>query len=157
MHSLPQLFSIFCIEIQPPLCYNRDMVTKHTNVKKTLVWKNFLKKMNDICGHEADDSVLMRVVEEMRHIISSTIHGYRLGGDEFALIFCNYSEDNARSLLREWENGIGPVNEKDDPIQCSLAIGCAFSDRPTDIERVLKEADHSMYDAKLAMKALRTD
>lgn len=118
---------------------------------------NFLKKMNDLCGHEAGDSVIIRVADEMRRLISDTVHGYRLGGDEFALIFCNYSESNARRMLREWEKEIPPLNRKEAPVHCSLAIGGAYADHPIDIEKVVKEADDDMYTVKLAMKAQRTD
>lgn len=118
---------------------------------------NFLKKMNDICGHEAGDSVLIRVADEMRRLICETIHGYRLGGDEFALIFCNYSEEESVKLLNDWEKDVMPLNRKEDPVQCSLAIGGAFSSHPIDIELVLKQADKNMYDKKIAMKAQRTD
>lgn len=109
---------------------------------------NFLKKMNDTCGHEAGDSVLKRVAYEMKLLIDDTIHGYRLGGDEFALIFCNYPEDVARHIMREWQDNVQPLNRKEDPVQCSLSIGDAFSNRPIDIEAVLKQADKNMYEQK---------
>lgn len=118
---------------------------------------NYLKKMNDTCGHEAGDSVLKRVANEMKKLIGEDVHGYRLGGDEFALIFCNYSSNRANIILNEWEKDIEPINRKEDPVQCSLAIGKAFSGNPVDIEAVLKEADRNMYEVKKAMKAERRD
>ena len=118
---------------------------------------NFLKKMNDTCGHEAGDSVLKRVASEMKRLIDDTIHGYRLGGDEFAFVFCNYSEEDAKNLLSNWEKDVEPLNRKEDPVHCSLAIGGAFGSRPIDAEAVLKAADRNMYEVKKAMKAERMD
>ncbi|MBR1691641.1 MAG: GGDEF domain-containing protein [Lachnospiraceae bacterium] len=118
---------------------------------------NFLKKMNDTCGHEAGDSVLKRVADEMRRLIDDTVHGYRLGGDEFALVFCNYSEEEARNMIKEWEKDVEPLNRKEDPVHCSLAIGGAYGCRPFDMETLLKEADENMYERKKAMKAHRQE
>lgn len=118
---------------------------------------NNLKKMNDTCGHEAGDNVLKRVAEEMKRLVSDTVHGYRLGGDEFVFVFCDYKEDEAYRLLKEWEKEIRPLNDKENLVQCSLAIGGAYASRPFDLDIVLKQADDNMYRTKLAMKAQRTD
>ncbi len=118
---------------------------------------NYLKKMNDICGHEAGDAVLRRVAEEMKRFSDENIHRYRLGGDEFVLVFCNYSEDGANKILVQWEKDVEPLNRKEDPVQCSLAIGKAFATKPLDIEAVIKEADKNMYEVKKEMKAERTE
>lgn len=118
---------------------------------------NHLKKMNDTCGHEAGDSVLKRVAEEMQRLTGENIHGYRLGGDEFVFVFCNYPEEEAYNLLKAWEKDIMPLNRKQDPVQCSLAIGGAYASHPFDLDVVLKQADDNMYRTKLAMKAQRED
>lgn len=118
---------------------------------------NHLKKMNDTCGHEAGDSVLKRVASEMKRLVDDNIHGYRLGGDEFAFVFCNYSKEEALNLLHDWEKDVEPLNRREDPVQCSIAIGGAFSSSPVDIEAVLKAADADMYQRKTEMKAHRTD
>lgn len=118
---------------------------------------NYLKKMNDTCGHEAGDSVLKRVAQDMKRLTGATIHGYRLGGDEFALIFCDYSEEDAKKIMQEWEKTVEPLNRKEDPVHCSLAIGTAYATYPFDMEVVLKEADQRMYERKKEMKAQRID
>lgn len=118
---------------------------------------NNLKKMNDTCGHEAGDVVLKRTAEEMQRLVCDTIHGYRLGGDEFVFVFCDYKEEEAQRLLKDWEHTLMPLNGKEYPVQCSLAIGSAYASRPFDMEAVLKQADDNMYRTKLAMKAQRVD
>lgn len=118
---------------------------------------NNLKKMNDTCGHEAGDVVLKRTAEEMHRLVCDTIHGYRLGGDEFVFVFCDYKEEEAQRLLKDWEHTLMPLNGKEYPVQCSLAIGSAYASRPFDMEAVLKQADDNMYRTKLAMKAQRVD
>ncbi len=140
--------------------YNYRVANEYTRLNSVYVAfidVNFLKKMNDICGHEAGDCVLMKAADDIRMLVSDTVHGYRLGGDEFALIFCNYNEKEARRILREWEKSLKPFNSSEDPVQCSLSIGGAFSSSPINMDQVLKEADEDMYAVKLAMKAQRTD
>lgn len=135
----------------------KNEYSKLNSVYIAFIDVNYLKKMNDICGHEAGDSVLKRVANEMKRLICENIHGYRIGGDEFVLIFCNYAKEKAEHVLKEWEKDIEPLNRKEDPVHCSLAIGKAFSQKPVDIEKVLKDADKDMYEVKKAMKAERRD
>lgn len=140
--------------------YNQRMLHEYPKLDSVYIAfidVNFLKKMNDTCGHEAGDSVLKRVAEDMKQLIDDTIHGYRLGGDEFAFIFCNYTEAVADRMLQNWEKNVEPLNRKEDPVQCSLAIGHAFASRPIDIDAVLKQADQNMYQKKKIMKAERVD
>lgn len=133
----------------------KNEYSKLNSVYIAFIDVNYLKKMNDTCGHEAGDSVLKRVAGEMKRLIQENIHGYRLGGDEFVLVFCNYSKGKVEKMLEEWEKDIEPLNRKEDPVHCSLAIGKAFATKPVDIEAVLKEADRDMYEVKKAMKAER--
>lgn len=118
---------------------------------------NFLKKINDTCGHESGDSVLKRVASEMQYLTGEHIHGYRLGGDEFAFVFCDYRLEDARNVMECWERNIGPLNRKEDAVKCSLAIGDAYGTKPVDVESILKEADKNMYERKKSMKALREE
>lgn len=118
---------------------------------------NYLKKMNDLCGHEAGDSVLKRVAGEMTKFADKNIHRYRIGGDEFVLVFCNYEKEKANMVLREWEKGLETLNRKEDLVHCSLAIGTAFAEKPVDIQAVIKEADRNMYEMKRGMKAQRRE
>lgn len=113
---------------------------------------NYLKVINDTCGHETGDRVLKRAAEEMNRIVNKNIHGYRLGGDEFALIFCNYSERDAKIIMEQWEKGLKPLSDADAPAECSFAIGCSYGERPFDIPELLKRADDNMYARKKEMK-----
>lgn len=140
--------------------YNQRVASEYKNLNSVYVAfidLNYLKKINDECGHEAGDSALRRTADEIRKLVNKTVHGYRLGGDEFAVVFCNYSQDISYRILHDWEKTIKPLNRKEEPVQCSLAIGTAFATKPFDIDKVLKEADENMYIRKTEMKAHRTD
>lgn len=140
--------------------YNQRVHAEYPRLKSVYIAfldVNHLKKMNDTCGHEAGDAVIKRVATEMKRLIDDNIHGYRLGGDEFAFVFCNYTQEAALELLHDWEKDVEPLNRKEDPVQCSIAIGGAFSSAPIDMETVLKTADDNMYQRKTEMKAHRTD
>lgn len=118
---------------------------------------NYLKRMNDICGHEAGDSVLRRVANEMKKLVDENIHCYRVGGDEFVFVFCNYTEEKANRILETWEKDLTPLNRKEDPVHCSLAIGKAYCGKPVDIVATIQEADRNMYEVKKVMKAERIE
>lgn len=118
---------------------------------------NYLKKINDVCGHEAGDAVLKNTALNMNRIVSERVHGYRLGGDEFALVLCDYSEKEGTELVMNWYKGVGALNRKEDAVQCSLAVGIAYGENNLDIEGLMKVADEQMYENKRAMKAIRAD
>lgn len=135
----------------------KEEYAKADSVYIAFIDVNFLKKINDMCGHEAGDSVLKRVAEDMKTLESDRIHAYRLGGDEFAFVLCGYSENKAEKLIEEWSRGVEPLNRREDPVHCSLAIGGAYGEPPIDMELLLKQADDNMYVKKKAMKAERAD
>ncbi len=140
--------------------YNQRVASEYRNLNSVYVAfidLNYLKKINDECGHEAGDSALRRAADEIRKLVNKTVHGYRLGGDEFAVIFCNYSQDISYRILHDWEKSLKPLNRREDPVQCSLAIGTAYATKPFDIDKVMKEADENMYARKTEMKAHRSD
>lgn len=110
---------------------------------------NNLKEMNEKYSFKSGDSVLIKVAKEMRTIMSENIHAYRVGGDEFVIVMCNFEKDSAESYINDWSKDIGRLNRADDTVNCTLAIGYAYSDnRPLDINKLFEEACRKMLENK---------
>ena len=102
-----------------------------------------LKNINDLQGHEAGDSTLVRVCQTLRKAFpTSTI--YRMGGDEF-LALCDCETES------EFEIQIEVLRRRLAENNCNLSIGSVWiRDDSRDFAELLKIADQRMYQAKEA-------
>ena len=107
---------------------------------------NGLKQVNDNCGHEAGDELIIGASECIRTVFEGVEDVYRLGGDEFCVIMDAPKEEALRCLERlkwvsaSWKgryvNGV------------SISCGIGFSHDFADIYAIVKEADLKMYECK---------
>jgi len=116
------------------------------------------KEVNDLYGHAAGDRLLCFFAEHL--VRNSRKHDLvsRLGGDEFAVMKVAIEPGSAGDLARQ-------TMETFDSLELELAgttIGCGASvgwavmnDETRDVDSVLKEADHSMYETKRRRRAGR--
>jgi diguanylate cyclase (GGDEF)-like protein len=58
------------------------------------------KNYNDVFGHPAGDSLLVRLARELEEVVAGTGEAYRLGGDEFCVLLDGIGEDSERTLTR---------------------------------------------------------
>ena len=113
------------------------------------------KRVNDEFGHLAGDAVLTSIGELLTRHAEPGGQAFRLGGDEFALLLPGTSEAaHARLsvLVRAINSAFWPISA---PIK--LNIGLAELAAGQTFLSLVREADHSMYDAKrrnLALAAL---
>ena len=113
------------------------------------------KQMNDACGHDEGDRILVEFSGILRDSFD-TENIFRLGGDEFAVIFpgagdtpekaLGCARDGARKIIAETKRrGI----HRD----LSVSIGVAAASGPgEDFGALFKKADIALYDAKCAGK-----
>lgn len=113
---------------------------------------NNLKKMNDQFGHEAGDKLIIKAADSIRKVTSGNIHGYRMGGDEFLMVACDVTQEEADTLKMRWEEELARLNTIDDGINCVIAVGMTFSEKPYDLSALLAKADELMYEDKKAKK-----
>lgn len=114
------------------------------------------KKANDTYGHHYGDEVLKEVSRRMSAIFKDIGMISRYGGDEFVGIVYN-AKDNAilekvlNSLLSEISRDIVLDTYK---IKIGTSIGVVLypNSDASDVEMLIKQADWSMYQAKLAGK-----
>lgn len=144
-------------------CYNRRRfheelerlldASKRYGNKGALLYLDLdhFKYLNDTCGHQAGDNLLLLVVDELRKLLRSSDIIARLGGDEFAIAMQNVDESEATSaaerINRQLESLVYPglgINHR-----ISASIGIALFPRDgTDAKELLVNADIAMYQAK---------
>ena len=139
-------------------CYNK---LRLNNVKSTYEFAksitvifidvNNLKKMNDIFGHEAGDSLLRAAANKLNFWNN---HGdvYRLGGDEFMIVVTNKTPEYVKGLVEHWYPTVGQLNRETDGFRCVLSYGVAHGHQGCSFDAVQKQADDEMYKMKVAIK-----
>jgi diguanylate cyclase (GGDEF)-like protein len=108
------------------------------------------KKINDTCGHQVGDRVLVAVAERARQVDVESAFASRYGGEEFVVVLTGINEAQARQaaddLLRHIRamriEGVGH------PVTCSLGAVWGHLPRALSPEALFEAADQLMYLAK---------
>ena len=135
--------------------YLSRLKDKYPNLDSIAIFNfdvNNLKKMNDLYGHEMGDRLLIKAAESIRNITTETIHGYRLGGDEYLMVACNPKEEDVAVIQKQWEQELALLNQRQDGIECVVAVGTAYGKAPYNLSELLKKADEAMYEDKKRKK-----
>ena len=115
------------------------------------------KDVNDSCGHQAGDSLLLKVAGALTDItsdIDASSHpiAARIGGDEFAMILRQVDLESVQNLSDKILHALGNIQHSQDNIrfQLSCSIGVAvFPGSESGSNDLLSNADYAMYQAKL--------
>src|SRR6201996_1209753 len=111
------------------------------------------KEINDSYGHNAGDLVLAEVARRLSALARRTDTVGRLGGDEFGVLCGDLDLHATASRLadRILHAVAAPFAEagQDLSVTCSVGIA-ATSEASTEPDRLLREADAAMYEAKKA-------
>lgn len=109
------------------------------------------KLINDTCGHQAGDRVLIELSRLLSQHLSPDDLLARLGGDEFAVITSGIAEGDAPRLAGELIRAVGDYRFRWEgrAFQLGLSVGVALFDKSaqTGVE-LLKRADTACYIAK---------
>ena len=111
------------------------------NVGTAYIDLNGLKQINDSQGHEAGDAFIQNAARVLSRVFPDKV--YRIGGDEFVIIQSSIGEP-------EFHNRINRLQEYMKQDQISISIGFLWKASCENLEDMLKEADHRMYEAKKA-------
>jgi two-component system, cell cycle response regulator len=109
------------------------------------------KAINDSRGHEAGDSVLQAVAEQLRGAVRQTETVSRFGGDEFSILIEPFDDVTTARTVAERILGRlqQPVSLSGEEIRVSSSIGIAlFPDHASDEKTLLRHADAAMFRAK---------
>jgi len=113
------------------------------------------KPVNDNYGHEIGDQLLIAVAQRIRSSIRDEDTASRQGGDEFVLLLGDLeSLDHCDDLLEKMLTVLAQPYTIDGQIfTITVSIGVTlFPVDDADLDTLLRHADHSMYQAKLAGK-----
>lgn len=118
---------------------------------------NNLKETNDLYRHETGDALLRRLAEVLNRVSGHRKGSkcYRIGGDEFVLMITGGTEPELARLQELFADYMNAYNQKE-TYQCSIAVGCAFSEKSCDPEALVSRADSDMYRKKQLMKGIKT-
>ena len=108
------------------------------------------KKVNDQYGHDAGDTVLVRLGEIFITLVREQDTVARWGGEEFLFILPQTSAQNAAILaqkihlaLRDQTISVGEVG-----IAIAVSMGVAETKGDQAIDEIIKRADNYLYEAK---------
>lgn len=109
------------------------------------------KKVNDTCGHNVGDRLLVTISERLRSCVRESDTVARIGGDEFVILLegIRSSRDTLLVLRKAVDALSEPVEIEDHVISISASAG--FSLYPFDgntLTELLNVADFAMYHAK---------
>ena len=140
---------------------NRKLDAGNADFSILMIDINYLKRMNDVYGHEQGNLYLQGAAELIKKIFGAD-HLYRIGGDEFVIILEGKAQAGVQERISAFKEEIARL-QADDTLQpwekISAAVGIAKYEKGThrETEEVLRKADEAMYADKIAMKAVRTD
>ncbi len=114
------------------------------------------KAVNDSHGHDQGDALLVTVARRMRDALRLEDTLARIGGDEFVAVLGDLrgADDVEPSLKRLLAAASEPVPLAAGEGRVSASMGVAFFPQveATDADQLLRQADHALYQAKLAGK-----
>ena len=110
------------------------------------------KQVNDTYGHAEGDRVLKNIGSLLRSVFRNSDVVARMGGDEFCVLLTGTDTDHVERPLLNLADSI-QVQNKNTPYEIGYSVGVVeYDDRHSDINKLMEEADHLMYEQKRARK-----
>lgn len=128
----------------------------HTEMAVIFLDLDGFKGVNDECGHEKGDEVLIEVAQTLQKYVRGTDTVSRLGGDEFVIVMSGMRDRAATfevmdKLMLAIERDV-ECNGKHHLLSASLGVTFYPQPQPVSPEQLIRQADQAMYYAKQAGK-----
>lgn len=109
------------------------------------------KAVNDFCGHQAGDRVLLYLSRALKNIHAENIRSFRMGGDEFSILLkdCDAEETHriCEDLREEMEScPLRTTDNRRGTISCGAV--CIQPSDEVSLEKFINAADLALYAAK---------
>ncbi|EMP54956.1 diguanylate cyclase [Marinobacter santoriniensis NKSG1] len=117
-----------------------------------LIDLDLFKKINDVFGHDAGDSVLRQFSGVLSEVVRKTDSGARWGGEEFLLLLPNTSLLQALTLAERLRQRVASTSFvfRNQTLPVTLSAGvCSIANSAT-LADLLKQVDLHLYNAKQA-------
>ena len=112
------------------------------------------KVVNDTYGHLVGDRVLQHIAELLENKVRKYDVVARYGGDEFVVLMPELSSRGAYRAMERIRKAISSnpsvVEDRSVPVTVSCGVYCVSPETAADKDKVMKEADKTMYQAKHA-------
>ena len=110
---------------------------------------NNFKTINDTCGHETGDRVLVRLAQVLKKHFRSEDYICRIGGDEFVVFMINIPKEQYDLVSAKIEEITHELYESKDGLPAiMISAGIAHGSEFQDAASWFEEADEAMYRAK---------
>ena len=130
---------------------HRQALRKNASFCHAIMDIDFFKHINDDYGHQEGDEVLKKVALLLQKNIRAVDCCARLGGDEFGFLFGNTNREDAERILERIRQCVAEADIQTTNgrrLQVTLSIGMVMWRPGLDIETILNQADHAMYESK---------
>ncbi len=109
-----------------------------------------LKKINDQFGHQEGDRALVKVAEIFKKTFRNSDITARFGGDEFVALVIEDCGQSEATISHRLQGNLADFAAKERNYLLSFSFGAAecFSSGRASLQKLLDEADHSLYEQK---------
>ena len=114
---------------------------------------DYLKRVNDTCGHIAGDDYIRSGAELLRFILPKEALIFRTGGDEFAAFLPGVGTEETKRLVEQLREAQGKYCIEGNTL--SVSLGYSTMEGGSDLKRHISEADQNMYADKQRKKIER--
>ena len=133
-----------------------DLVNESLPVSVVMLDCNFLKRTNDLYGHEMGDELLRRTASVLRRAAGEKFVPIRVGGDEFLLICPHTDRESAREVVQNLRHGLAAAS--DEVLTASASFGVATARTPgCTLGELYDVADRNMYQEKREVHSQEAD
>jgi diguanylate cyclase (GGDEF)-like protein len=112
---------------------------------------DLFKSINDTFGHPCGDFILKQVANASLQTFRKTDTVFRFGGEEFVVILTETDIEQAKIPLERFRKTIETLGltYQDKAVDVTVSVGaCQYSDKFSNKEELLKQADDALYEAK---------
>jgi len=134
------------LEVQFKRVIRRMMERSRSKVYFGLIDVDDFKLINDEHGHHAGDQVLRKLADTFQHALGENSYVFRIGGDEFVILF---EADDHASVLQHATDELSKQSANIPGAKVSIGVIEVHElHDDIDLEKLYKEADKSLYQAK---------